>query len=616
MLAYLLRPSNYAPSPVTAICSNDISLVVFRKNGSVQMLDSITYKKYLFLNFFYNVVQAQFINLNTVIALTICGKIIIFDVSTLDKKVLDLGAKTFSAEYHNLTFSEVLFYYTNNKNELLIFKNSKSTLVSSIKSTVSCIYSCGNYIFVCTCDGWIRVFQNGKLENEIEIKTKAMQITRYDNTNYVVAGENGNIYMINPISDIVVDKIYVRDHPLNVLCVLDERIHTSGVDSRISCLDVVNNKLVRTFQGDPHSNEVLCMVVDNKRIITSGEDCVVVVSKPEKERYKAERILDSSLLVGESKDYCWTAFERRLDLYYISGITNNVVEQNNPHNENICFKVDTSILERINQPLLDVSHFLSVNSKDIIISATISYDQRYLAYSTTTRTYLYALFRGSKLCMEKMKTFPPAKKLIFNFNKLVSQEFSKTIKIFDLNTFEEDEITYEDFKEEICLNDSCIILPCSHQIYNIKNKILSSMFIEGVFKTSYQSCFNFSEDEKEDKYIRTAIIISENEDFVIKTMIEDDKIEDSVSISKDVQSINTYQPSPIFRNILYFTGYKTFANDRFLFVVDEDVATYEMGHLIHGIATYNGDIVVVQTNYKHCSANFKKCVFKEKYSNK
>lgn len=611
MLAHILRPQNYMPSPVTSLCSNNSTIVVFRKNGNVDFLDSFTHKKNLFFNFGYEIKQSFFVDLNNLVALSICGKVLLFDIVTLEKKSLDLNATHVSAQFQDLNFSEIVFHFTNSKNELFLYKNNKIALISALKSNVSCILSVNQYIFIGTCDGWVRILVNGKIETEIELKTKPNSIAMYDANSFIAVADNGVVFLLNPISEIVMDKIEIREYPLNAVAIVNELIHVSGVDPRISCLSLTKNKLMKLFQSDPHYNEVTCMIPDNGKLISSGEDCVVIFSTILLDKYIHKKSYDSSLLVSESKDYCLVAYNNHLDLFSVGGRSKDIVQHDNSFNDLITLKVDEHILERINQHQTQFNHFLRIKSTDRIIAAAISFDQRFVAYSTTKETILYSLFRGSKLYVEKIKNFSPAKKLCFNSKMLIIQDLLKNIKILNLDSFEESELTYDDFRDDIIATDSSIYLTISKQIYNITSESYENFHLDGHIKAVSQ-IFEYSEDGSAANLSDSIVIISENEnDGIIKSIIQGSTIIESKPYIK-----NDETGPNMLKNILYCAGKDILANGCHLFVVKDVLRTYEIGTLIHGIVIHKGNVIIIQNNYKHIAESFKKCVFKEKYSNK
>lgn len=610
MLAHVFRPQGYLPSPVTSMCSNNSTVVVFRRSGTVELIDSRTLRRYLFLDICLEVSQSFFIDLNTVVALSTCGKVVVYEISTLQKKVLDLCASNISVTFHDAAFAERVFLYTNTRNELLQYKNGRSTLISSSTSRVSSILSSGQYILVGTFDGWVRILCGGKIVTEVEIKTRPTSIAAYG-TMFVVTGENGCVCLINPISEIVMDRIQIREHSLNAVVVSGGRIHVSGVDSRLTCMDLSNSKLLKSYQGDPHITEVLCMTSDNGRIVSSGEDCVVVFSTAGSSQYTFKKVFDTSLCVGETRDYFFTAFDRSLDLYCFEGQHRDTVEHENPYNEFISFKISELVLEKINQRQAVFKHFLNIKALGKITAAAVSFDQRFVAFSTAKETVLYSLFRGTRLNIEKLRVFGPSKKVIFNSRKLIIQGLDKIITILDLENLETSEIGYEDYREVMEANEDVVVLAMMGKMYNIQEESFSQVSVRGTAVSSSRIV---------DGAVSTITIISEDESSTFQTVIEGCNVASTRTLTKKIhpgteKAARAKEDCPV-RDILYCSGQDILANTRVLFVCGPGLATYEIGTLIHGVAKHNGDALVVQSNYKSLSAGFKKSVFKEKYSNK
>lgn len=602
MLAHIFRPPNFCPSPVTSICSNNQTLVAFRRNGTCEFIESSTLKNFLIFELKEEIKQSFFLDLNLIIGLTATHKVILFDISSLELSILDVDASNITVEFKNISYAPRSFYYTNTKNELFCYNEGKTTLISSIKSTVTSLFSFDSILAIGTSDGWISILVNGKLITEIEIKTKPTLIRSIDINSFVVSGENGWVFLINPISEVVMDKIQIRENPLTAMAIVGSNVHISGVDSRITALSISKNRIIRLFQGDPHLSEVLCMCTDNGKAVSAGEDCTIVFINHLTDKYTFRILYDTSMVCGQTKDYFFTAFNRSADLYFLQDTNKATVETFNPFNDLITFKIQESTLEKINQAQTCFDHFLKIAFSDIIIAADMSFDQRYACISTSQKTYLYSLYTGHKLNVEKLRTFAPSKWVGFNTNNLVLQGLDKTVTILDLNTFETSSFEYTDFKEQIQISNNFVFLPLNKAAYKFSTKEISTFQIpiEIIASSrSNDSVFFLIEDEK---------------GLVHYTINTPEDIKATPIVSKfDLSAKNDYS----FKEITHSAGADLCSNQRYLFVINEDkISTYEIGTLISGIVKYKEDVVVVQTAYKHLSTKFKKSVFKEKFSNK
>lgn len=602
MLVHIFRPPNFLPSPVTSICSNNQTILAFRRNGTCEFYESLTFKNFLVFELKEEIKQSFFLDYNLAICLTATNKVILFDTRSLELSILDLNATNITVELKSVAHAPRTFYYSTIRNEIFFYNEGKIVLISSIKSTVTALLSLDSVLAIGTSDGWVSILSNGKLTTEIEIKTKPTSICASEINTFIVTGENGWVFLLNPISEVVMDKLQIRDNALNASCITGSTVHVSGVDSRITALSISKNRLNRLFQGDPHLTEVLCMCSDDGRALSSGEDCVIVSSTIVNDKYSFRFIYDTSIICGQTQDYFFTAFDHSLDLYYLKSYDKATVELANPLNDLVTFKVSESILEKINQTQTVFGHFLKIIVTGIIIAAHVSLDQRYACISTSERTYLYSLFTGSKLHIEKLRCFAPSKWVGFNSQYLVLQGLDKTITILDLNSFESSTLQYTDFKEQLQMSDHFIFLPLDKIAYSFFNKSNIVFIIPLAIvasSRSNESAYFVIEDEK--GLVQFTVTAPES----IKAVPINNKV--------DLAAKNDFS----FKEILHAVRDSIYTNHKYLFILDEGkLSTYEIGTLISGVTKYNDDIVVVQTPYKHLSSKFKKSVFKEKFCNK
>ncbi|ELA41232.1 uncharacterized protein VICG_01721 [Vittaforma corneae ATCC 50505] len=628
MLAHVFRPPEFIPSPVTSLCSNNRIVAIFRRNGMLELHHSSSLQKFLFFEISEEIVQSAFLDLNTVICLSKTGRVVIFDTSNLNRTVLDLDATNISVECQKIGYAPRSFYFSNSRNEVFHYQGNINNIsnnsvgdsivqIATVTSKISSLLAAFSYILIGTSDGWITILHNSKVITEIEIKTTPIKFAGINVSSFCVCGENGHIYLINPISEIVLDKFHVREHPLNDLVILNDQVHVSGVDSRIFCAKILKNKIVKAFQGDPHSAEVLCMCVDNGRVLSGGEDCTVVISSTEIDKYTFRILYDSSVLAGRTKEYFYTAYSASLDLFSISNdkdthtpLDSDVVNCdgnvdasnlfNDSANKLITFRIDESVLENINQKTTKFNHFLSIKQKNHIISADIHFDQQYACISTSKKAILYSLFTGSKLHIENLREFPPAKWVRFSSGFLALQHFDFTVTVLNIDSFEEHHMKYEDINEKVEISNNYLVFPVKGEIYNLRTHEMHPISI-GTPVVS--QCFNDH-----------IVYLVESPDGYSKKVIKDHQCIAEEPISLPL--VNN-QNSTLFKDILYMAGDNAFSNEKYIFLLRNGaISTYEIGLLIHNIALYKDSIVIIQSSYKTLSKTFKKSVFKEKFSNK
>lgn len=621
MLAHVFRPANYVPSPVTSVCSNNTTVAAFKRNGMVQFINSLTLRKYLEYQIFEEVIQSFFIDLNTIVALCKSKKVLILDIKTLETSSLAIDAICISAEFNDVELAPRVFLYATSKNELFMYKDGKATPVLSIKSKITAILKYNAYILIGTSDGWVSFISNNKIVTEVEIKTTPTCICAIDNNNYAITGFDGKVFLLNPISEIIMDSVQIRSHPLTAMAVVNDCIHVSGVDSRILLLKFANNKLIKQFQGDAHYTEVLTMCSDNGRAVSSGEDGIVLFSTNTNEKYVFQLVYDQSMVTGSTKDYFFTAYNNSLDLYALDDSKTTEIKQSESEmtsaqtqdsqmiSDLISFKMSKETLGKINQEQTLFSHFCRIKTNMNIIAADVSFDQRFACVSTSNKTNFYSLFTGSKLRIEILKTFAPSKWIKFTDKKLVLQGLDKKITVFDLESFEADVFTFADFSEKLQVCNENIVLFDSKKIYDLDSKSLldlenpqlSSLITSKIMATSSSkdAVYCVSEDDKGPVVIE----IKNNKEIKYTPVIS----------QCDVSLKDNYT----FMNLQHFYSSNILANERFLFVLKEDkVATYDIGILIIGVVSYKDSIVVIQQPYKKLALTFKRSVFKEKYGNR
>ncbi|KAM0680651.1 hypothetical protein GINT2_001339 [Glugoides intestinalis] len=603
MLAHVFRPTAYLPSPITAICTNNTTIVVFRRSGIVEFLHSASLQRFLSFEIFDEVQQAQFLNMDTVIYLSKTGKISFISISTLQRETIDAEATCIALEFQENT-SSVSFTFSTKKNEIFIYKDKKVSQIATVTGTVTCLLSHQEQTLIGTADGWISVISNGAIITEIEIKTFPTSISMISKELFAVSGKNGSLYLINPISEIVMDKLHVRDNPLNVVVSFENRLHTSGADSRIFCAKVAKNKLLKVYQCDPHVSEVLSMCVDNGRILSAGEDCTLVSCKPTLDFYKINIVYDNSIIAGETPEYFFTAFGDSLDLYTIKGGYEDIVEQTNKFNEAITFKIHEDVLSKLTQKRTEYKHFVSIKQQNQIIAADVSYDQKYICISTTKSSFLYSLFVDGSLKIEQLKQFSSSKQVVFTNDYLVLQHLDKTITIFNLNTTECRQIDYKDYKVKIEVTNEYLILPQNGLVYTLQDLTPSVIApIEEVCCSSRTSTRS-----------KAIFLIKAGDEYKKVVFITPSQIE----THDVVQVIDAgAKSSCTMQNISYMHGEEVLSNSNFLFLMqDNKVSSYEIGLLINAVVKLKGNVVVIQSPYKILTKNFKKSVFKEKFSNK
>lgn len=563
MLVHIFRPPEYSPSPVSSLSSNNSTFLIFRRNGIIEFRSSSTLRPFLSFELSEEVTSSFFLDQKSVVCLAKSGNVIILNIQTLSRSTLPLNATHIAT--HPASHS---FYFANAKNEVWLCRDgSSSSKIASVTSRITALFVTPAFVLVGTSDGWISAV--GSSLTEIDVKSAPLGFASVGDGLFCVCTEGGGIHLINPISEVVLDSLPVRDSPLNAIVSIQDTVHVSGVDSRIFTAKIAGNKILKSFQGDPHLAEVLTMCVDNGRVLSGGEDCLVVVSDPGVDSYSFITLYDSSVIVGGTKNFLFISTGCSLDLFSLNSKNEDVDNNDFPDvNTNITFQIDSNVLKNLNQKITAFNHYLSLKQKNMIISCDVKSNEEYACVSTSKKAVLYSLFTGSKLHIESLKEFPPAKSVKFSMNFLILQGLDLFITILDISSFEVHKLEYRNLGERIEVTGDSILFREKGIIYDIKNRRI------------------------------------ENGGTEIKERIE------PLTDCKGTE----------FKSIQYSCkngGF--FTNERYLFMQkgeDKKFSTYEIGPLIHGIIEYKEDIILVQSCYKELSRSFKKGVFKKKYSNK
>lgn len=597
MLTHIFRVPEYTPSPYTSICTSGRLVVFFRRNGLAGICLSPSLRPFVFVEIYEEIVDSLFIDYRTVLCLAKMGNVIILDLETLRRSTLELEATCIAASFQPLAQGACNFFYANSRNEICQYRGETSARIFAVDSKVVTMLATASYVIFATSSGWLSVISNGSVVTEIDLKVAPAKIACVAPDLYCACGEDGCVYLFNPMSQIVLDRLQVSEHPLNEIVPIDGTVHVSGVDSRLFCMKILKNKLVKDVQADPHSAEVLAMCTDNGRLLSAGEDCLLVASTVGAEGYKIDKHYDTSVVVGSAKDHLFASSGSVLGLFAVgsperdedSAEMNGYVD---PANELITFKLEKSVLERLLQKKTPFRHLLNIKQSGEIISSDVSFDQRYACVSTSKRAILYSLFTGSKLHVEKLREFSAAKWVKFTEGTLVLQGLDFIITVLDLDSFETKELKYESLIERIQVAGESIVFLDSKKWHNLKTG-------------ETQACLEGRN-----------VLASASEGDTCFCLCDSSLVEIKNG-SEEVRDLTDHiSAAPLFRDISHMFGGRVFANSTHLFVLGENISTYEIGPMIHGVVSHKDEIVVVQSAWKELSKGFKKSVFKRKYSNR
>lgn len=627
MKATIFREFSYSPSPVTSICTNNSTTVVFRRNKMVELIDSQSLKQFIKIDIDYEVIQSSYLDCNRVVGLTNCGKIFILDVPTLQKEVIDLNAKNMCTIFNEVAFAPVFYYFSTIKNEIYQMADKKPSFCLRETGSISTILNIKGMLLVGKEDGWIRTYNTSSIDvnslnntgmsiiSEINVESKVNKICHVSDEKFVTVLENGKLVFIDAGAGIILDSVLVRTSSLNSVVFYDGFVHTSGADSRIICYNISNNKLLRGCQADYHSSEVICMAVDNGHIISAGEDSMVIFNTYFNSRYTSTRLFDESLFYGSTNNYFYVAAHKSINIFSKNDnklnetiqennnlVTDDFNNSTNDMSDKITHKISKNILRNINQTESDFDYFLKFNATDKITSISISNNEKYLAYSTKSETKFYNLFQGSKVSIEKIRSFPAAHRIIFTDNYLIMGHYTKTITLFNLSTFSEmSSISYDDFREVLAINRNNLLLLGMKQQYNLSD--LSDISCIDIENNVVQAISNIDGTV-------SMLVIDENDRYKAidydNNNIKENNIADKIKDCAKLVSNNIVHDDRI---ILMSTIKVNDVENK------SNIKKYEIGSLIHGVLEYKNELIVLQTSWNYLKSKFKPSVFKNKFSN-
>jgi len=632
MFAQIFREEKYNPSAITAVCSNNKAmLLVFRRNRTIEFLDPNTLKCFLCLNIQYNIKDAHFLDSNTAVILAITGELLVLDTRLIKLQKVEDTASNVHARLAELEYAEKNFIYSTRRNEVYEVSENKLKMITMEKSPISALLMGHDCIIVGTCkaaasdpadhgkanasgghnsqsgaaDGLIKIFQQKKLSGEIKINTVVSRICQISECLYGLACCDGSLRLLDTKRNDIIDMVTARSHELTTICYVGNKVHVSGIDSRISCYEVREDKFIRCFQGDYHFSAVLSMAVYKNKILTAGEDTSLVITSVEGDRYYGEKIYQEFVSYGTTNDHFYVATEHALCLY---GLIANDPDSDakrpfGPDNSGNSTKksiVLSEITDGTNLSPSPFEFFLEFKSRLPISCAAVRKDERYFAVSNTKETVLYSLLQGEKMNIEPCKTFSVAKQLLFVDRYLFVMELNKKIVIFNLESFEVEKIVPYGSYQEIMY-----VIP----------------------RDSYDSAGDATEDDKPGNdsaadagldvilsFSKTAISLkglAVRKNVNLPDFIKD--INDGWILSGErlVKWSNEYS---VPKHVRYLAeGY--YSDTRHVYSFGNE-SKYEIGPVIQGLMRSGDVLIVLQTSLSNLQMRVKKGVFKEKYSNR
>lgn len=471
------KEMKYKPSGVTAMCSTGEILVVFRNNKSIEMIQNITFKTFLYLESEDVVVQSVFYSEEMCLMLLRDGRMKVMNV----KNLLMTEIKLEYAVGYFVKDKSVIYCYTrnglileldiNNSFSFKVVQKFSRTVTSMIKKDILLLGDeKGRVTFLDVNEGI-------KIELEIS-KGSINSIIHIEEDKFVALTGVGEVIYFDSNLNSILQKIQVRETALNCGIFFKGSLHLTGADSRIICYRRTKNLFQKSYQADKHVLEIKSMCRIGDSIFTGGLDGIIGIFVPGDHRYLGLRVFDK------------TPSGRFHNLGYNFVLINNInfaeifrLEEplRNPNlletSFNTTIKLDKKYLED-----LSVKNIKGTNECRIYFDSQVFYldtDGKILVYTNSKSTKLVEV--TPKIHQDTYFDFPPSKYIAITPSSIILQSLDFKIRIISRNDFGKViEIPYEDLEDEIKVVDEWIIFKKSKKIYSIEKSGYEEIPVEGL----------------------------------------------------------------------------------------------------------------------------------------
>lgn len=618
----LFKNIEQKPSPITAVSSNNSTIVVFRANGTLELIDSYTFRSYLVMEFSYKILSSALLTFDTVVCGSRCGKLVFFDMRTLETTCIDIGcraikiaAKTgfgcrWDAFYYSTSDGEV--YERRGMESLLLYRDTSITTSLLVSSTGSLIM--GN------ADGRVKVFEDGRIVCELGISSQRVNmICSLMGNKYSAVCDDGSFSYFDVEMGLVLQRTSVRDSPLNVCVYVADKLHLSGADSRIIAFSRSNDKFIKSYQVDTHYAEVRDIEVDNDRILTVGDDSILSVVWPTADKYLANKVFHKCVELGTSKvdeSFYINNFDT-IDFYSFDvtnddgkdvldekGFSTNAEEQSNEDRE-VTFKLSESSCGRIGYKRREYRHRIRIVVEGRAYSSSASSGFTHIAYSNSKETKIASLSPSRKVEIDNGFVLDPANKLLLAKNLIILQNYKYEVLLVDIFTRHLVlKIDVDDHRETLHYVKDLLILGYSKTIYAMKDadrpsKLRISDDVIDVCEWDDDNLLVLSlarSTEAKRKYTFYRVLLSDYTPIHVK-------------------SLETYA---LISSIFQLEGKICFFTSNAVHILDKDMAEekYPLGAVIYGCNAMGDGIMAIQDSWSNIRLTLPTGVFKEKFSNK
>ncbi|KAL6121903.1 hypothetical protein NUSPORA_01114 [Nucleospora cyclopteri] len=406
-------------SPITSMCNNKDTLVIFRANKAMELLCMVTLKMYARIGLPSVIRESSFVSDTKIRMLSTKNTLEEADLTDLSAapKIFVKNATSMSLYANKLNCSSInseqnLIYVTDHKT---VCNGGKPIFRS--KTNICRVFNFSDLLIGCE-DKTVKIIKKGEIAQETEFEGILTDLIELKTGLYASVDNEGFFYIFDRQCRIL-DKLRVRKTRLNSLAEGENEIHTGGEDSRIISIQIDSkNKLKVIAQNSVHSDEIVQLISTGKFIFTAGKDSLLVRNNFDGEKYKSTRIFEENITAIKNNQQTFSIItDKNLSVYKITENTakDETISATNSYLINYFLK-------------FDFDHF------NIISAADVSQDAKFLAFGWRSKIFLYRLQDESgRISVEKIREFPGGFRLKFISGRfLCILHWNCSTTVFDL----------------------------------------------------------------------------------------------------------------------------------------------------------------------------------------
>ncbi|TBU18529.1 hypothetical protein CWI42_060110 [Ordospora colligata] len=611
------------PSSIVAMASNNSTIVVFRKNKTIELVDSRTLGTYVTMGFEYKVVSSKFIDQYVVVCGTKCEKLVFFNIHTLEATCSDINGFPLAIDVRQVSvdckWGSV--YYSIGRT-VYEWKDYESNVFYHGAAETTAIFAANNGLLILgDVKGRIRALKGKKEVCEIRTSRKRINmICHVSGNSYACVSDDGSFSYFDVELGIVLQTSAVRQSPLNVCAYVNDKLHFCGADSRVIAFSRTGMKFIKSYQIDTHYAEVKNILVDNDRIVTSGKDTILSIMWPTSNKYLDNKVFHKAVELGASsigREF-YINCRSSIEFYLLNEGGNNKNRNTNKtglkHNESsvvsnrkITFKLSESSMETIGYRRQSYRHPLRVTVDKNVLCSSVSPDFKRLAYSNAKETRILNLIIGAskaKASVRKVK-YEPANRLMMTNEFMILQNYKYEVVLININSSEVvRSITFDNYKECVYLIRDVIILSHSKKIYSINDaKDIWTLDVDGDIIGACEC--------DEDTFIVFTMLncLDAKKKYTVYRVAFEDHFS---------AQIKTFESYALITSVSYLDNKIAFTNNNSIQMLDEEMREekYPLGSIIYGCIGMKDEAIAIQDSWSNIRLSLPAGVFKEKFSNK